>query len=99
MNNLGATLQDLMTKKRTTKAPTVKVLRLENLALIKTIDRLVKQKNLTKETLLKELIDIRVKTDYHLDHVEETCGEVLDTDRSYCQELGLRILAYKIKNL
>jgi len=52
-----------------------------------------------QEELLKQLVDIRVMTDWHLDKVEETTGEVTDKDLLYCQELGLRILAFKINNL
>ena len=49
--------------------------------------------------LLEEIIDIRVKTQHHLQKVEQKTGQILKRDILYCHELGERILKYKINSL
>lgn len=78
---------------------TLKSLKEENLMFQKTVDKLTKQKVKLQEDLFKELISIRIMTNYHLEKVEEHTGEVLGEDREYCQQLGTRMITHFIKNL
>jgi len=96
-----------MKKKSTTEESTtftkqntkIKVLEKENIKLTKENKILLKQKVKLQEDLLKELISIRVMTNYHLEKVEEHTGEVLGEDREYCQQLGARMITHFINNL